>query len=139
MKLSTTATYGLRICFLLALSEKTLSLPVLVERTDLSEKYLERILGMLRKGGIVGAKRGAGGGYYLLRPPSSISVSDILNALGGNIVIAECAAGKCDDAYCPNRNLFRKIYGAVDEIVHNTTLEDMIYEYRCDTKQKSLS
>lgn len=131
MKLSTTATYGLRICFLLALSDGTLSLPTLVERTDLSEKYLEQIIGKLRKGGIVGAKRGIGGGYYLQKPPVEISVGNILDAVGSNFEFASCAAGDCHDAYCPNKNLFRRIYGAVDQIVSNTTLEDMVHDYKC--------
>ncbi len=131
MKLSTTATYGLRICFLLALSDKTVSLSTLVEQTDLSEKYLEQILGKLRKGGIVCAKRGAGGGYYLSQPAREITVSGILRALNSDFAFANCAAGNCADSYCPNRNLFRKIYDAVENIVSNTTLEDMIYDYKC--------
>lgn len=131
MKLSTTATYGLRICFLLAVSDKTVSLSTLVEQTDLSEKYLEKILGKLRKGGIVGARRGMSGGYYLAEPPAKVTVSEILRVLDSDFFFAECASGDCKDAYCPNRNLLRKIYDAVDEIVANTTLEDMIHEYRC--------
>ena len=131
MKLSTTATYGLRICFLMALADKTVSLSTLVEQTDLSEKYLEQILGKLRRKEIVGAKRGAGGGYFLSRPAREISVASILSALDCDLLFANCAAGDCKDDYCPNRNLFRRIYEAVDNIVGNTTLEDMIHEYKC--------
>lgn len=134
MKLSTTATYGLRICFLLALSGKMLSLSTLVEQTDLSEKYLEQILGKLRKKGIVCTKRGAGGGYYLAQLPDKIPVGSIFDALDSNFAFAKCATGQCADEYCPNKNLFRKIYGAVDDIVSSTTLEDMVHEYRCVQK-----
>ena len=44
MKLSTRARYGLRICFLMAVSEEKVTLPQIVARTDLSKKYLEQIL-----------------------------------------------------------------------------------------------
>lgn len=132
MKLSTTATYGLRVCFLLALADgKTMSLSTLVRQADLSEKYLEQILGKLRKGGIVRTKRGAGGGYALARPAASIPVGEILRALNSDFAFAECASGKCEDMYCPNRKLIRKIYDAVDNIVGNTTLEDMVHDYTC--------
>lgn len=131
MKLSTTATYGLRSCFLLALSDKTLSLSTLVAQTDLSEKYLEQILGKLRKNGIVYTKRGTAGGYGLAKPSREITVRDILKALKCDFVIAECAVGECSDAYCPNRLLFKRIYSAIDEIVSNTTLEDMLNDYKC--------
>ena len=131
MKFSTKATYGLRICFLLAVSDKTLSLADIVGKTDLSEKYLEQILGKLRKNGIVGAKRGASGGYFLLKPPSEISVGSILHALDSKVTLAECTAGNCIDDYCPNRMLFKRIYDAVENIVNTTTLEDMIHDYKC--------
>ena len=122
MKLSTTATYGLRICFLLAVADKMLSLSSLVEQTDLSEKYLEQILGKLRKNGIVSAKRGISGGYYLTKPAKEISVRGVLDALNSGFEFADCAAGDCSDLYCPNKLLFRRIYSAVNEIVTTTTL-----------------
>ena len=109
MKLSTTATYGLRICFLLSLSEKVIPLSALVAQTDLSEKYLEQILGKLRKNNIVGAKRGASGGYYLLKKPKDITVNDVLKALNCDFGFAQCVTGGCNDSYCPNKNLFKRI------------------------------
>lgn len=131
MKFSTAATYGLRICFLLALSQKTTTLKDLVSQTDLSEKYLEQILGKLRRAQIVEAKRGALGGYCLAKHPGEVTAGDILKAVNCDIDIAACAVGECGDTYCPNRNLILKIRNAVSGIVDNTTLEDMIYEYKC--------
>jgi Rrf2 family protein len=46
-------------------------------------KYLENILGELRQAGIVRSQRGAEGGYWLARPPSEVSVADVIRAVEG--------------------------------------------------------
>ena len=53
MRLSTRATYGMRLCFMLALSKNTLSASQLVRQSDVGIKYLEQILAMLKRGEIV--------------------------------------------------------------------------------------
>ncbi len=59
MRLSTRATYGMRLCFMLALSKTPLSASQLVKQTDVGIKYMEQLLAMLRRGGIVKAYRRA--------------------------------------------------------------------------------
>jgi Rrf2 family protein len=49
---------------------------------DLPAKYLGAILNDLRRGGIVVSRRGAEGGYVLARPPSAITVAQVMEALG---------------------------------------------------------
>ena len=132
MKLSTRARYGLRITFLLGVSEnKKVSLSTLVKQTDLSEKYLEQLLGMLRRGGVVGTVRGANGGYFLARKASEITIKEVLLALDDAFEITDCINGKCTDEYCPNKLIFKKIYDGIDGLLTSTTLEDMIKDYRC--------
>ncbi len=132
MKLSTRARYGLRISFLIGLTtDKPVSLSTLVKQTDLSEKYLEQLLIMLRKGGIVESVRGANGGYYLSRPPEEVSIKQILEALDDTFDITDCAGGTCKDEYCPNKIIFRRIYDGIDGILSTTSLSDMIKDYRC--------
>lgn len=131
MKLSTRARYGLRICFILGLSKDVTSLSELVNKTDLSKKYVEQLLGMLRKAGIVGTVRGKNGGYYLLRPANQITADEILSALDDNFEIADCAVGKCDDQYCPNKSLFTKLYKDIKKVLTNTTLQDFINDSFC--------
>ena len=135
MKLSTRAKYGLRIVFLLGVeTEKKVSLTTLVKQTDLSEKYLEQILGMLRRGGIVDSARGASGGYSLSRAPEEITIKQTLSALDDAFEIADCINGKCPDEYCPNKLIFRRLYDRIDGILANTTIADMIKDYRCIKK-----
>ena len=65
MRLSTGATEGMRLCFMLALSKSPLSASQLVRQTDVGMKYLEQLLAMLKRGEIVYAFRGKSGGYIL--------------------------------------------------------------------------
>ena len=131
MKLSTRARYGLRLCFLIGVAGEKTSLPTLVKQTDLSEKYLEQLLGMLRKGGIVESVRGAGGGYYLSKSADEITIKEILESVDDGIDFSDCISGKCTDEYCPNKIIFRRLYDGIDGILSNTTLADMINDYRC--------
>ena len=131
MKFSTRATYGLRLCFLLACAPERLSLTVLADRTDISKKYSEQILGMLRRGGIIVAERGQSGGYKLSRPAEEITLKQILVALDDAPDIADCAVGRCSDKYCPNKGVFQSIYAAIDELTSEMTLQKMIDQYKC--------
>lgn len=132
MKISTRARYGLRLCFLIAISsEESVSLTTLVKQTLLSEKYLEQILSKLKKGEIVGANRGSKGGYYLLKPAQEITINDILTACEDNFEFSDCVVGNCKDEYCPNKKIFTRLYTGINEILDSTTLNDMITDYKC--------
>lgn len=53
---------------------------------DIPHKFLEGILGDLRRAGIVDSRRGGGGGYRLARAASAITVADLIRAVDGPIV-----------------------------------------------------
>ncbi|GAA2394026.1 RrF2 family transcriptional regulator [Streptomyces coeruleofuscus] len=53
---------------------------------DIPHKFLEGILGDLRRGGVVGSRRGGGGGYRLAREAAEITVADVIRAVDGPIV-----------------------------------------------------
>jgi Rrf2 family protein len=46
-------------------------------------KYLENILGELKRSGLVGSQRGADGGYWLARPADRITVAELIRAVEG--------------------------------------------------------
>lgn len=48
-------------------------------------KYLESILGELRRGCLLRSQRGPDGGYRLARPPQEISIADVIRALDGEL------------------------------------------------------
>lgn len=133
MKLSTRARYGLRVAFLLGVAKQDspVSLPTLVKQTNLSEKYLEQLISMLRRGGVVASVRGANGGYYLTKPADETTIKEVLVALDDAFDIADCCSGKCPDEYCPNKTIFKRLYDGIDGILTATTISDMIKDYSC--------
>lgn len=130
MRLSTRATYGLRLCFMLALSKTPLSASQLVKQTDVSIKYMEQLLSKLKKGKIVTAYRGKSGGYVLARDCKDITVGDMLSALGDGFDAPACADGGCTDIYCPNRNVLARLTDGINGVLDSITLFDMVNDYR---------
>ena len=67
MKLSTRARYGLKALIDLGLhsANEAISLQSIAERQDISTSYLEQLMAMLKKAGLVKSSRGAYGGYQL--------------------------------------------------------------------------
>ena len=139
MRLSTRATYGMRLCFMLALARAPLSASQLVRQTDVGIKYLEQLLAMLKRGDIVHAYRGKSGGYVLARDPQQITIGDMLSALDDGFDAPECVWGGCDDIYCPNRNVLGKLNDGINSVLQSVTLYDMVNDYRngCNGKQQS--
>lgn len=85
MRLSARVDYALR-----AMSElAALDAPRTVDQLSLAQgipnKYLESILGELRRGGLLRSQRGPDGGYRLARPAAEISIADVIRALDGEL------------------------------------------------------
>ena len=123
MKISTKGRYGLRIMTDIALNEKEgcVSIKDIANREELSEKYLEQIINLLSKQGLVKSVRGAKGGYHLTRDAKEITVEEILIATEGSLAPVACAA----DSECFTSFIWTKIYDAIIDVVHNITLEDL--------------
>lgn len=136
MRLSTRATYGMRLCFMLALSSSPLSASQLVKQTDVSLKYVEQLLRLLRTGNIVESYRGKQGGYVLAREPENITVRDMLDALDDGFVAPACVSGVCNDLYCPNRVVLDKISTGINGVLGSFTLADMINDCRAGCGDK---
>ncbi|MFJ1731818.1 RrF2 family transcriptional regulator [Streptomyces sp. NPDC088254] len=88
MRISARADYAVRAVLELAVRQG--GDPVTAETVSAAQgiphKFLEGILGDLRRGGIVESRRGGGGGYRLAREPGSITVADVIRAVDGPIV-----------------------------------------------------
>ena len=131
MKLTTRTKYGLKMCFLIAVADGTVPLSALSKQTGHSEKYLEQLLILLKKGGILASDRGALGGYRLARPAADISIKEILDALDDGFDLSECAEGVCRDAYCPNKRIFARLSDNINSTLSSVSLQDMVDDYRC--------
>jgi len=80
MQLTTKARYGLRALCHVA-HRGYASAHVIAEQQAIPSRYLEEIIGELRKAGFVVGKRGPRGGYKLARPAADIAVAEVLQAL----------------------------------------------------------
>ena len=135
MKLSTKGRYGLRAIIDLArYSEKEpVSISSIAARQDISERYLEQLVGMLRKAGLVKSIRGASGGYVLAKDMSEISVGDVLRALEGDLEPVKCMAfegeGGCSaSGECVTKYVWQKINESINQTVDNMKLSELVNE-----------
>ena len=89
MRVSTRVEYGLVALTDIAIhcaDGSSVSTSDISERQNISQKYLEQILPLLRQAGLVKAQKGIRGGYTLSHPVDKILLSDILNALDNSIL-----------------------------------------------------
>ena len=137
MKLSTKGRYGLRALIDLAQysGEAPVSITSISARQELSERYLEQLMSMLKKAGLVKSIRGAGGGYVLAKDMAEISVGDVLRALEGSLEPVECAGlepdGGCKAAdYCETKYVWQRINDSISRTVDEIRLDQLVEESR---------
>jgi len=131
MKLSTRARYGIRAMVELAQNEGKgpLQIKAIGQHQEISIKYLEQLLAILKSGGFVRSVRGAKGGYMLADAAKKIRLSDVFNCLEGPLVTTECLE---DNDYCPKaadcvtRELWAEVQTAVKKVLDSFTLEDLV-------------
>ncbi|MDK2820148.1 MAG: hypothetical protein PWP31_113 [Clostridia bacterium] len=143
VKLSTRGEYGLRAMFDLAqrYGEGPIPLKSIAERQDISEHYLEQLIAILRKAGLVKSVRGAQGGYTLSQEPHEITVGDIIRVLEGPIAPVEClnddGSENCKhEDTCVTKDIWEKVRDSISDVLDSFTLGDML-ERSNKMKQKN--
>ena len=130
MKLSTKGRYGIHAMFDLAQQGMDTPQPLkaIADRQIIPEAYLEQLMAVLRRAGLVRSVRGAQGGYLLSAPPNQTTVGSVLRALEGGLALEDCLEeGACDKACkCPTRLVWQKVHDGLNEIVDGITLQDML-------------
>jgi Rrf2 family protein len=87
MRLSARVDYALRAAAELAVAgNHPVTAVQLAEAQGIPPKFLENILGQLRRSGLIRSQRGPDGGYWLARPAERISLADIIRAIDGPLV-----------------------------------------------------
>ena len=134
--LSKKTKYGLKALAYLASQENKhpRQIAEIAIHENISQKFLESILLTLRKTGFLGSKKGKGGGYYLIKEPSEISMATVMRVLEGPIAMIACVSlnfyEKCDDCpdekACTVNKLMLKVRDSNLEIYRNNTLADLI-------------
>jgi len=134
--ISKKSKYGLRA--LLALARRYNQGPVLIaelsESQCIPKKFLELILLELRHKGILGSKKGKGGGYFLARVPGSISIGEIIRSLDGPLAPVSCVSQtayrtceECEDeATCGIRAVMQDVRDTTAQILDRESLADML-------------
>ena len=112
--------------------------PVLIatlsERQRIPKKFLELILLELRKKGILGSKKGKGGGYFLARAPSTISIGEVIRSLDGPMAPVPCVSQtayrtceECEDeATCGIRAVMQDVRDTTAQILDLESLADAL-------------
>ncbi len=133
--LSKKTKYGLKALAFLARQEDStpVQISVISKSENISQKFLESILLTLRKTGILGSKKGKGGGYYLIKDAADVPMTDVIRVLEGPIAMLPCVSlnfyEKCDD--CPDENacsvnrLMIQVRDSTLKIFKNTSLADL--------------
>ena len=132
MKISTKGRYALRLMLDIAIhaTDEVVSARTIAQRQALSEKYLEQIISMLTRAGFVVSTRGARGGYQLARAPQEYTVGMILRLTEGSLAPVTCLqedVAPCERAeFCATLVVWKKLYNAINDVVDNITLADLV-------------
>ena len=127
--------YALRaLIYLAGHRDEPVLIADLARDEKMPKKFLERILLEMNKEGMLGSKKGKGGGYFLARQPSEISLGEVVRIMDGPLAPVSCvsvtAYAPCKD--CPSeeacliRPAMKKARDAIAQIMDNTSLDDMM-------------
>lgn len=120
-----TAEYGKSPVLILTLSEKQ----------RIPRKFLEVILWELKQRGLVDSKKGKRGGYWLVKPPDTITIGSVIRIIDGPLAPLPCASEtayrqceECTDAgKCGTRIIMREVRDAMAGILDHRTLADVCH------------
>jgi Rrf2 family transcriptional regulator, cysteine metabolism repressor len=148
MMFSTKAEYGIRVMAHLARrnGDEPISLASIADAEGLPLAYLEHLVQRLRRAELVESRRGAHGGYSLSRPAADISMSEVVEALEGEIAPIECITADADGALvcvregeaghepCPTKLLWTRVQGSIVRTLNDMTLDDLVQPIRKKAK-----
>lgn len=96
-------------------------------------KFLENILLILRKDGILESKKGKGGGYFFKMKPSQIPLARVIRLLDGPIAPLSCVSlhfyercKNCDEKHCGLHDMMAKVRDANLKLLEKKTVADIV-------------
>jgi Rrf2 family protein len=131
MRLSTRGLYGTRALLDIALHYNGAPIPLreVARRQEISIQYLEQLVSLLVKAGMLASVRGAAGGVRLAKSPEEIKLSQVIGILEGSIAPAKCvddpkACSRSD--FCVTRDVWAQMKEATAQVLESTTLQDLV-------------
>ena len=132
MNVTSKGRYALRIMIDLAQhrDEGYISLKTISDRTQLSMKYLEIIVGNLKKAELVDSTRGKEGGYRLNKTPEEYSIGEILRCIEDNLAPVACIKEgeiQCDrSGACLTVPMWKELDDITNAYLDTVSLEDLL-------------
>ncbi|HMA61646.1 MAG TPA: Rrf2 family transcriptional regulator [bacterium] len=134
-QLSTKGRYGTRLMFQLALNygQGPMLLKDIAKNEDLSTKYLEHIVPLLKSANFINSTRGAHGGYALAKEPAEIDLRTLVAVLEGDIAPVDCVDSPdiCERSdTCVARDVWSILEDRINETLEDITLQDMVDNFK---------
>jgi Rrf2 family protein len=136
--------YGLKAMLHLATLEmdRTAQASEIAKVHNIPKKFLDAILGDLRKAGLVISRKGPGGGYALARRPREIQVGMVIRVLDGPLAPIACASrtafkpcSDCKDVKaCAVRIVMTAARDALSDVLDTVTISDMVQTAKSSRK-----
>ncbi len=131
MRLSRKGEYALRAMIRLSLGYggDPLRIGEISEREKIPKKFLEQILLELKKAGLLGSRRGAGGGYSLIKPPQEITFAQVIRIIDGPLAPLGCVSKHAyvscpDEMNCGLYRVMLDVRNATARILEGVTFAD---------------
>ena len=130
MKVNTKVRYGLRAILQIAEGYGGEPVPIsaISESQEISGKYLEQVVGTLRKADLISSRKGVKGGYTLVNAPGDTTLWQIISALDSHTSLVECVQepGLCDRSdNCLTRSIWTLLSARMEEFWASFTLADL--------------
>ena len=115
----------------------------MAKRIDAPVKFLEQVLLALKRGGFIESRRGRVGGYLLSRPPSKITVGEVVRYIDGPIEPIGCAqkgyADCADINKCVFKKLWQKVSKATSEVIDHVTFDQLVSQVDAGARELTYS
>ncbi len=126
MKTTKKTQYALRAMIVLS-KEKERPLSYIAKKEGMPLKYLEKVFSDLETNNLVRAKRGAKGGYSLERSPRKITLENVFDAVGEEILVADCVERGCPrDGSCEASRAWKRVGDEIKKSLSSIKLSDLI-------------
>lgn len=129
LKISDAVNLAFHAMLLLSTKPKAeqVSVQELAATLRVSDNHLSKVMQRLSKAGLVGSRRGPRGGFYLVKDPASVRLSEIYVIIEGPIPAAACLLEKplCEGQCCLLGNLLSSVHNQIRDHLDGTTLQDV--------------
>ena len=132
MKISTKGRYAMRMLLDLAEHQNCgfIALKDIAKRQNISKKYLEQIILIFNRSGVLKTVRGSQGGYQLAKAPDKYTVGEILRLTEGSLSPVSCVdedPTECErSGDCAMLPVWKGLSHVINEYLDGITLQDIL-------------